>query len=47
MKKYGLLDATKQFVGWGELCEPQQYLFEFVGVRSSPATYMERQLYQR
>ena len=37
----GLLDDTKHCVGWCEFCEPQQYLFEFVGVRSSPTTYIE------
>jgi hypothetical protein len=42
MKKHGLLDAAKHFAGWGESREPQHYLFEFVGVRSSPATYTER-----
>jgi hypothetical protein len=42
MKKPGLLDETKHFVGWGEFCEPQKYPFEFVGVRSSPTTYMEQ-----
>ena len=33
MKKSGLLDNAKHFVGWRELCEPQQYPFEFVGIR--------------
>ena len=46
MKKHGLLNDAKNFVGWCEFCEPQQYPFEFVGVRSSPATYMEQQWYQ-
>jgi hypothetical protein len=38
-EKPGFLDDTEHFVGWGEFCEPQQHPFEFVGVRSSPATY--------
>jgi hypothetical protein len=38
MKTPGLSDDAKNFVGWCEFYEPQQYLFEFVGVRSSPAT---------
>jgi hypothetical protein len=42
MKKPGLLDGANNFVGWGEFCEPQQYPFEFVGVCSSPATYIEQ-----
>jgi hypothetical protein len=42
MKKPGFLDDAKHFVGWGKFCEPQQHPLEFVGVRSSPATYMKQ-----
>jgi hypothetical protein len=41
-EKAWILDDTKYFGGWSEFCEPQQHPFEFVGVRSSPTTYMEQ-----